>query len=56
MEDKAKSVSKELVSLITATEPRTQKSLREDESVGEDKNRHGEKEINRGRRVREMEM
>ncbi len=56
MGDKAKTVSKELVRVVTATEPRTRRSFWEEESVGEDKNRHGEKEKHRGRRVGKTEM
>lgn len=56
MRDKDKTVSKELVRVVTATEPRTQWRFWEEESVGEDKNRHGEKEKHRRRRVGKTEM
>lgn len=56
MRDKAKTVSKELVSVVTATAPRTSWSFGEVESAGEDDNSHGEKEKRRGRRVGKTEM
>lgn len=54
MKDRAKSVSKALVRVVTATGPRTRYCFREEESMGEDNNRYGEKEKHRRRKERNV--
>lgn len=57
MRDKCKTVSEQLVGIVTATEPQTRRRFRkEEESMGEDRSRHGEKEKHRGRHVGKTEM